>query len=87
MVAQCANPECRAQFLYLRAGKLFALRRGGAHSSRVEFFWLCGNCAGSVQPASFLPDGVRVVSLSSEQRDRESESDVRRTSGFSFPFL
>jgi hypothetical protein len=85
MVAQCANPECRAQFLYLREGKLFALPRGGTHSSRVEFFWLCGNCAGGPQPASFLPDGVRLVPLAFDYRDHES--DGRLIWDSSLPFL
>jgi hypothetical protein len=87
MVTQCANPECRAQFLYLRAGKLFALRRSGAHSPRVEFFWLCSNCGGSPEPASFLPDGVRLVPLAFDHRDRETEDEVRRISDSSLPFL
>lgn len=48
MVSQCANPDCGAPFLYLREGKLFAVRRPGlsARQGRVEYFWLCGNCAG-----------------------------------------
>lgn len=45
MVSQCANPECRAAFLYFRDGKLFAVRRGGVQDQgQVEFFWLCGEC-------------------------------------------
>ena len=47
MVSECANPECRAQFLFFGQGKLLAMRppansRSGSH---VEFFWLCGDCA------------------------------------------
>lgn len=46
MVSECSNPACRAPFLYLRAGRIFMLRRqsplGG---SSVEHFWLCGSCA------------------------------------------
>ena len=47
MVSQCANPECGAQFLYFGEGKLVAVRRQAARleESRVEFFWLCGECA------------------------------------------
>jgi hypothetical protein len=77
MVAQCANPKCRAQFLYLRSGKLFALRRG-LHASRVEFFWLCGNCAGGTRPESFLPDGVRRVLLPFDHVDPEIGHHARQ---------
>jgi hypothetical protein len=47
MVSQCANPKCEAQFLYLGKGQLFALRREKhLHElSRLEFFWLCSDCA------------------------------------------
>lgn len=47
MVSQCFNPECRAPFLYLREGRLIALRRRAkpAIAERVEFFWLCGECS------------------------------------------
>ena len=46
MVSQCANPGCGAPFLYLRDGRLVAIRRAGTTSSgSVEFFWLCGTCA------------------------------------------
>ncbi len=45
MVSQCANPDCGAPFLYLREGRLVAVRRGEGRRARVEFFWLCGACA------------------------------------------
>jgi hypothetical protein len=47
MVSQCANPECRTPFLYLRDGRLFATRHKTApeEDSRVEYFWLCASCA------------------------------------------
>jgi hypothetical protein len=47
MVSKCANRDCGAPFLYLREGKLFVIPRPGlsAKHSRVEYFWLCGNCA------------------------------------------
>ncbi|MBZ5532358.1 MAG: hypothetical protein LAO20_13085 [Acidobacteriia bacterium] len=44
VVSQCANPCCRAPFLYLRDGKLFAVPRRNARTS-IEYFWLCGSCA------------------------------------------
>jgi hypothetical protein len=61
MLSKCANPGCSASFHYLHQGKLFrwdtrtsAGEKGSAFgtdpgekkpSRRVEFFWLCGDCA------------------------------------------
>jgi hypothetical protein len=57
MLSKCANPNCSTPFHYLRDGKLFRWDGVGvthhpaaaAHaikpSRKVEFFWLCGNCA------------------------------------------
>jgi hypothetical protein len=61
MVSQCANPDCGAPFLYLREGKLFVIPRPGfaARHSRVEYFWLCGNCAAKLKIASSRDCGVR----------------------------
>jgi hypothetical protein len=47
MVSECANSHCSAQFLYFGEGQLVAVPRHSNFSSqsRVEFFWLCGECA------------------------------------------
>jgi hypothetical protein len=57
MVSKCSNPACSASFRYLHEGKLFrmavmpdnpnfALDPGTKKSShRIEFFWLCEECA------------------------------------------
>jgi len=47
MVSECANPGCGAQFLYFGEGKLVVVRRQQASpdQAKVEFFWLCGDCA------------------------------------------
>jgi len=76
MVTQCANPQCRERFLYMGTGKLFALRRGREHHFRVEFFWLCRNCAGAHDPASFLPDGARPAPVPWAQTHHQEESDT-----------
>ena len=49
MVSECANPHCSAQFLYFGEGQLVAVPGHSkfATQSRVEFFWLCGECAAS----------------------------------------
>ena len=57
MLSKCANPGCPAPFLYLHQGKLFRLDTSAEivaripvsevtrPSLRVEFFWLCNQCA------------------------------------------
>jgi len=61
MVSKCANPECAASFLYFHTGKLFRIETSSGSERRratmgldevqrrplrrVEFFWLCENCA------------------------------------------
>jgi hypothetical protein len=50
VVSHCANPGCRAPFVYFRSGKLFAMprRSGGAKHATVECFWLCERCSQDV---------------------------------------
>jgi hypothetical protein len=63
MVSKCANPECSAPFLYFHQGKLFRLETEGRHDRRrhlgddtgvgrnlrrIEFYWLCDECAGKM---------------------------------------
>ncbi len=57
MVANCANPKCRARFHYWGEGRVFsfdhAAGRNGhaaadgwfAPESAIEYFWLCGECS------------------------------------------
>ena len=60
MVSKCANPGCAATFRYFHQGKLFRLeteaglerRRALGNDDemkkplrRIEFYWLCENCA------------------------------------------
>ena len=59
MVSQCVNPACRASFLYLRQGKLFAVRAG--HLAALEFFWLCDNCATNFTLDVAADGSIRVV--------------------------
>lgn len=42
MVSKCANPKCKAPFLYLHEGRLVPVRLA---ESRIELFWLCADCA------------------------------------------
>ncbi|OLB24804.1 MAG: hypothetical protein DMG86_19730 [Acidobacteria bacterium] len=74
MLSKCANPGCSASFLYLHQGKLFRLETSGNgddtrigfadpqgknSSRRLEYFWLCDDCA-SVMTVS-LKKGVGVT--------------------------
>jgi hypothetical protein len=60
VVSKCANPDCSATFRYFHQGKLFRLeieagleRRRALGTDdemkkplrRIEFYWLCENCA------------------------------------------
>jgi len=61
MLSKCANPSCSASFHYLHEGRLFRMEtplsgngsvQGGnaarQHNRRLEFFWLCDECATSM---------------------------------------
>lgn len=63
MVSKCANPDCSAPFRYFHTGKLFRAetllgldRRRTLDQEvqqskplrRLEFFWLCEDCAGKM---------------------------------------
>jgi hypothetical protein len=57
MLSKCANLSCTASFRYFHQGKLFrmevessdpdetVLTRTGKVVRRMEFFWLCDECA------------------------------------------
>jgi hypothetical protein len=56
MVSKCANPACTASFRYFHSGQLFRLETLAARDPiddngmkkserRLEFYWLCDDCA------------------------------------------
>lgn len=57
MTAKCANPACSTPFHYFRTGKIYLIDMTVPHgafgprngSRDVEYFWLCGDCSGSMQ--------------------------------------
>jgi hypothetical protein len=75
MVSKCANPDCSESFRYFHIGKLFrfettrgwerrrALGEGEVPRKamrRIEFYWLCENCAATMTLA-YQPDvGISV---------------------------
>lgn len=83
MLAKCANPACSAPFLYLREGKLYQMEVGTSPSAgapdhqlvprdarsarRLEFFWLCGNCARRMTLVSQGGSGIVVVPLGTQR--------------------
>jgi len=75
MVSKCANPECSTPFRYFHEGKLFRLetklgpdRRRALDTAddakktmhRLEFFWLCDDCAGKMTLIAEKGVGVSV---------------------------
>ncbi len=72
MLSKCANPDCSAPFHYLREGKLFQIdnERSGPRlvtdkrpARKVEYFWLCGDCASSMTLALHRIKGVIAIPL------------------------
>jgi hypothetical protein len=79
MVSKCANPGCSAPFLYLHRGKLFRFEVESAGLAgtagfgadpeikhpprRIEFFWLCPDCAASMTLTRKENAGVTTVPL------------------------
>ncbi len=84
MVQTCANPECAAPFRYLRQGRLFQVDRDPAgrlvggpflisedgRPHRLEYFWLCGDCAQHMTLAIDPGRGVVAVPLPPTYRRR-----------------
>ena len=75
MVSKCANPECATPFRYFHQGQLFRLETQTGHDRRkgmgvdndlkkplrrIEFFWLCEDCAGRMTLVSEKGAGVTV---------------------------
>jgi hypothetical protein len=44
MISQCMNPECRKELHYLRSGRVVRTTHRIGSQTRVEHFWLCGDC-------------------------------------------
>lgn len=78
MISKCANPRCRARFLYMHSGKLFRFEKEPKedtqplmgfdptvrkHSQGVEFFWLCEKCAAQMTLTYRKGSGVTALPL------------------------
>jgi hypothetical protein len=90
MVSKCANPECAAPFRYFHLGKLFRWetepeldrhRTPGIEEGmekprrRIEFYWLCENCAETM--TLVYEKGVGVSTHSHSHSDA-----LKRAAGF-----
>lgn len=76
MLAKCANTFCNAPFRRLSEGKLFLMQGEGMPARepldcqtpkpprRVEYFWLCPDCARLVTLSFNSATGVTTVPLS-----------------------
>lgn len=73
MVSKCANPTCSVPFLYFHRGRLFRVETEGRHDRRrdmsgqagkplrrIEFYWLCGECANKMTLAFDRTSGISV---------------------------
>jgi hypothetical protein len=76
MLAKCANALCNTPFRRLSEGKLFLMQGGGMTNRepldpekakpprRIEYFWLCADCARVVTLTFNTATGVTTVPLS-----------------------
>jgi hypothetical protein len=79
MLSKCANPGCSASFHYLHQGKLFRWETTNGTGNkgptfdtepgekkpgrRIEFFWLCTDCASEMTLAYDRRNGVTTQPL------------------------
>jgi hypothetical protein len=56
VVDHCFNPECNRELRYLREGRVVRLIHDNGNETRVEHFWLCGNCS-ETHEFLFTPGG------------------------------
>ena len=100
MLHKCANPACLVPFRKLRQGKLFlvereslkasTLRRAhrGQSANRIEYYWLCDQCAFALTLSYEKGRGVVTVPrfdvgkkkpAEAEHRQEASENAMSRT--------
>jgi hypothetical protein len=80
MVSQCVNPKCGKSLHYLRDGKIFLLNvrsDEGSNVSRMEHFWLCGECSVKYivkQVGSRVEVALKLRSRRPAELDHDSDS-------------
>jgi hypothetical protein len=82
MLSKCANPGCSTPFHYLRDGKLFQIDSASGRQQtasaefvthpkqphKIEFFWLCAECAATMTLAFQRGKGVVAIPLTPAAR-------------------
>jgi len=83
MLSKCSNPACSASFLYLHKGKLFRMETSAAPEARpdfandsddkmpvrrLEYFWLCEECASQMTLAFERGTGITTRPLNRARR-------------------
>jgi hypothetical protein len=79
MLTKCSNPECFNHFLYMDEGKVFRFETRCASggdpqftkkktAQKIEFFWLCSNCAARMTLLYREGQGVGVQTLEEAYR-------------------
>lgn len=81
MVNQCANPVCKKPLHYLREGRVFLFSRSSSSvdnhklPSRLEHYWLCGDCSMAFTLEMDDKNGVKLVE-SKHRRFRASYTNA-----------
>ena len=72
MLSKCANPSCTSRVQYLRDGRLFQMETGvggpqvageAKPAHKIEYFWLCSQCAPEMTLSYERGKGVVAVPL------------------------
>jgi hypothetical protein len=89
MVSQCANPKCSKPLVYLREGRIFifdmpvatpSAPASGRGSHRLEHFWLCGDCSGTLLLQQNSDGALELVPrFAAKQIRRTVEADSKKT--------
>jgi hypothetical protein len=72
MITTCANPACNVPFHYFRGGKIFILdvndvdprSRTCLSKRRIEYFWLCRECAPTMALIRTMEGAVAICNAS-----------------------
>jgi hypothetical protein len=83
MISKCVNPECSERFMRLHQGRLYRwdgvnARQRLTHDAapetkkarKIEFFWLCGDCAREM--TIVFKDGAGVTTRALADSEREA---------------
>ena len=81
MLSKCANPDCTTTLHYLREGKVFKIESDTPFlvgekkpMRRVEHFWLCGPCSGTMTLINDPDYGIQLVRKGSLMMKRAAAS-------------